>query len=79
MYDTMRQELNVPHMENSVYDVVRRCWSCAHMKGTQYTHQKKLRLLPAAGPLDFVAMDIFGPLATTRRGKQFVLVIMERY
>ena len=79
MYDTMRCEFYWPHMANDVYETVQRCESCAATRGTQYTKQKHLRLFPANGPLEFVAMDILGPLPKTKQGNQFVVVLTDRY
>jgi len=38
-----------------------------------------MRLFPANGPLEFVAIDILGPLLRTARGNKFLLVISDRY
>ena len=38
-------------------------------------HQKDLKLLPASGLLEFVAMDLLGPLPKTAHGNRHVLVM----
>ena len=42
-------------------------------------NQKDLKLFPAAGPLEFVAMDLLRPLLKTAHGNQHVLVITDRF
>lgn len=79
MYDSIRREFYWPHMANDVYQVVKESNSCARMRGTRHAHQKHLRLFPANGPLEFVAMDLLGPLPKTTKGNQNVLVITARY
>jgi transposase InsO family protein len=38
-----------------------------------------LKFFPASGPLEFVAMDILGPLQKTEHGNRFLLVISDRF
>jgi Integrase core domain len=38
-----------------------------------------LKLFPAKGPLESVAMDILGPLPKSKHGNRFLLVITDRY
>lgn len=40
---------------------------------------KMLPILFLGGPLDFVAIDTLGPLAKTKRGNLFIIVITDRY
>ena len=79
MYDTMRRSFYWPLMANDIHKLVRSCQSCAKAKGAKHKHQHKLKLFPAAGPLEEVAMDILGPLPKSEAGNRFVLVITDRY
>ncbi|CDF40971.1 unnamed protein product [Chondrus crispus] len=79
MYDTLRREYYWPHMANNVYSTVRNCQSCSATRSTIVRHQKDIKLFPAAGPLEFVAMDLLGPLPKTAHGNQFVLVITDLF
>jgi len=79
MYDTMRRHYYWPNMANDVYQTVRDCRACAQTRGTFYKHQRPLRLFPAAGPLEFIAMDLLGPLTKTRRGHTDILVMTDRF
>ncbi|CDF32213.1 unnamed protein product [Chondrus crispus] len=66
-------------MASDVQQTVADCRSCARVRGTQYRQQKKLTLFPAAGPLEFVAMDLYGPLPKTPHGNRHILVITDRF
>ncbi|CDF32918.1 unnamed protein product [Chondrus crispus] len=79
MYYTLRREYYWPHMASDAFSTVRNCTSCAATRGTLVKNQKDLKLFPAAGPLQFVAMDLLGPLPKTAHGNQHVLVITDRF
>ncbi|MEM7496351.1 MAG: integrase, partial [Myxococcota bacterium] len=79
MYDTLRRDFYLPFMASYIAHTVRECISCAKMQGTYYAHQKYLQLFPANGPLEFIAIDILGPLPRSKRGNKHVLVITDRY
>ncbi|CDF40922.1 unnamed protein product [Chondrus crispus] len=79
MYYTLRREYYWPHMANDAFSTVRNCASCAATRRTLVRHQKDLKLFPAAGPLDFVAMDLLGPLLKTAHGNRHVLVMTDRF
>lgn len=74
MYDSKRRELYWPYMANEVYKKVGTCHECA-IKRDGLKRKHHLKLLPASGPLEFVAMNILGPLAKETSGKQFIFVI----
>jgi hypothetical protein len=38
-----------------------------------------LKLFPASSPLEYVSMDILGPLPKTEHGNRFLLVITDRF
>ena len=38
-----------------------------------------MKLFPATGPLEFLGMDLLGPLPRTHQGNEYVLVITDRF
>ena len=79
MYNSLRRQFFWPFMANDVYQMVKECRSCAAVRGTPFRHQKFLKLFPATGPMEFVAMDFLGPLPKSHSGKRHVLVITDRF
>lgn len=66
-------------MTNKVFIVVRTNFSCAWLRGTQNRYQKLMKLFPAIGSLEFVALDILGPSRKAARGSISVLGITGRF
>jgi transposase InsO family protein len=52
---------------------------CAKNRFTERKRTSFLKLFPADGPLEFVDMDILGPLPKTEHGNRFLLVISDRF
>ena len=79
MYQTLRRAFYWPSMTVDIHHIVEDCEPCARnrIKGQGNTYPMKL--FPATKPLEFVAMDILGPLPRTRHGKRFILVITDRF
>lgn len=65
-------------MANNVNKTFTKCTSCARI-GSQCHLQRPLQLFPASGPLDFVAMDILGPLPKNSQCIQYVLILTYQY
>ena len=42
-------------------------------------HRAELKLFPAHAPLDYVAIDILGPLIQSKDGYKYILVISDRF
>lgn len=61
LYKTLKKGTYWPHMANSPYGTGAGCPSCP-LQGRENRHQRELRLSPAAGPFEFVAMKILVPL-----------------
>lgn len=78
MYDTRRRTYHWPPLTNGIYISVAKCERCAKRKN-QRRHRLKLKLLPATGPLEFVAMNILVSLPKTTQGNYYVHVITDRY
>lgn len=65
-------------MANDVYTYVEKCPSCR--KRRQHpTHQQLLQLFSPERPLEFVVMNILGPLPKTKTGNKFTVVITGRF
>ncbi|CAN8070204.1 unnamed protein product [Agarophyton chilense] len=79
MYYTLKQQFYWPHMAHDVYTFVGQCESCVRTRGGIRKHRKYLKMFPAAGPLEFVAIDLLGPLRKTKNGYQHILVITDRF
>lgn len=77
MYDKMCQDFYWPHIANDVYATVRDCQYCTRNYRTN-RKQSKLRQFSPNSLLEFVAIDILGPLPNTKSGNQFVVVMIDR-
>lgn len=70
MHMKLRRQFYCPIIENNVYQTAKECRSCTAVRGTIFKHRKKMKLFPAAGPLEFVSMDYLNPLPKSNHGKQ---------
>jgi transposase InsO family protein len=69
-----------PSLSKDCLSMVRRCPSCAALRlkrGPKRTYP--LTIFPPDRPLEFVALDVLGPLPKTSRGNQYVLCICDRF
>lgn len=65
-------------MADDVYFTMADPQSCA-AQGTKARHKESLRLFPSAVLLEFMAIDILGPLPATKSGNQHEIVLTNRY
>ena len=79
MFRTIRRSFFWPRMVEDVYETVRQCDLCARNRMSEKRRTNPLKLFPARGPLESVAMDILGPLPRTKHGNLFLLVIADRF
>lgn len=79
MYDSVRVEIYCPHIANNVYATVKDCRSCASTREILYNHQEYLKHFRVSGPLEFVSMDLLGPLPRRYSGNQSVVFMNDRY
>ena len=79
MFQTIRRTFFWPRIAEDVYETVRMCDVCARNRIAEKRKTNPLKLFPAKGPLESVAMDILGPLPRTKHGNRFLLVIADRY
>jgi hypothetical protein len=66
-------------MNKEVEETDRHCTVCAKNRVTERKRTSFLKLFPASGPLEFVAMDILGPLPKTEHWNGFLLVLSDRF
>jgi transposase InsO family protein len=62
-----------------VAEVVRNCPICSRNRIHERKRTSFPKLFPATEPLEYVAMDILGPLPKTEHGHRFLLVICDRF
>jgi Integrase zinc binding domain len=75
----MRKQFFWPRMAAYIADTVRTCTTCAKNRIKERTHTSFLKLFPASAPLEYVAIDILGPLPKTGHGNRFLLVMTDRF
>ena len=79
MFYTTRRTFYWPSMALECHACVRQCDSCARERVQLRKHSTFLKLFPARRPLEFVAIDILGPLPRSTKGNQYLLVISDRF
>jgi hypothetical protein len=79
MHAAMRRRFYWRNMHKEVEETVRHCAVCAKNRVTERKRTSFLKLFPESGPLEFVAMDMLGPLPKTEHGNRFLLVISDRF
>jgi transposase InsO family protein len=79
MFQTIRKSFFWPRIAEGAYEIVRQCDLCARNRISEKQKTNPLKLFPANGPLESVAMDVPGPLPRTKHGNRFLLVISDRY
>ena len=75
----MRKNYFWSGMASDVAETVRNCTTCAKNRVKERKRTSFLKLFPANGPLEYVSMDILGPLPKTDHGNRFLLVITDRF
>ena len=79
MYQTMRRAFYWPAMSVDIHHLVEECEPCARNRIKGQGNVYPMKLFPATKPLEFVAMDILGPLPRTKHGMRFILVVTDRF
>lgn len=79
MYYTLRRTFYWPSMSLDVHTCARQCTSCARERVQLRKHTALMKLFPASKPLEFVGIDILGPLPRASNGSRYLLVITDRY
>lgn len=79
LHITHRRNFYWPAMADDCYAALRFCTECSKTRVILRKHSKKMKLFPARALLEFVAIDIIGPLLKTQRGNQFLLFITDLF
>ena len=79
LYGQMRKLFYWPRMAGDISRYVASCPSCVKKSLRTARKTTRLKLFPPSAPMEFIAMDILGPLTTTERGNRFLLVITDRF
>jgi Chromo (CHRromatin Organisation MOdifier) domain len=66
-------------MAADVAENVKQCSVCAKNRIKERKRTSFLKLLPAAEPLEYVSLDILGPLPKTEHENMFLIVITDRF
>jgi len=74
MYNTLRRYVYWPTMVVDVYKNVEQCPACAKTRLSERERTTVMKLFTADEPLSGLAMDLFGPLPTSKRELKHVLV-----
>jgi transposase InsO family protein len=79
MYASMRRKFFWKEMNKDIEKTVLHCTVRAKNRVIERKRTSFLKLLPADGPLEFVAMDILGLLPKKEHGNRFLLVIYDLF
>jgi len=79
MHAAMRRYYYWPGMAADVVLHVRNCASCARGRVRPLRAVAALQLFPATLPFQDVATDLFGPLAKTAAGNEYIMVITDSF
>jgi len=79
MYAAMRRYCYWPGMAEDVVLHVRNCASCARGRVRPLRAAAALQLFPATLPFQDIATDLFGPLAKTAAGNEYIMVMTDRF
>jgi RNase H-like domain found in reverse transcriptase/Integrase zinc binding domain/Integrase core domain len=79
MFRSIRRHYFWEHMASDVANTVNNCTVCAKNRISERKRTSFLKLFPASEPLEYIAVDILGPLPKTEHGNQFLLVITDRF
>jgi transposase InsO family protein len=66
-------------MAADVANTVRNCHACARNRIKERNKTSYLKLFPASSPLEYVSIDLLGPLPKTAHGNRFLLVMTDRF
>jgi len=79
MYNTLRRYVYWPKMVADVYKHVDQCPACAKNRLSERKHTTMMKLFTADEPFSGLAMDLLGPLPTSRGGHKHALIICDRF
>jgi len=68
-----------PGWRRTVEQFIRRCLPCAQYQGSKPVRQGVLQSFEANGPGDRYCIDLVGAYPKTRRGKKYILTVLDAY
>jgi hypothetical protein len=79
MYTTLRKSLYWITMAKYIHQFVANYPPCAKSRLKRNCRTKYLKLFPPWQPLEFISLDIVGPLRVTKSGNKYLVVFDDRY
>jgi transposase InsO family protein len=79
MFRSMRRRYFWRMILTDVAETVRQCHVCAKNRIRERKRTSFLKLFPAAEPVEYVSLEILGPLPKTEHGNRFLLIIIDRF
>lgn len=71
----IRERFFWPACRQSVEEWYRNCEQCQVSKGPGKKHKGPMKQFNVGAPLERVALDILGPLPTSKRGNKYILIV----
>ncbi len=75
----IRDRFYWPHLREDVEDWCRRCTDCAQSKTPSPVARGPLQPSQVGYPMERLALDIFGPLPTSKQGNRYILVVSDYF
>ena len=80
MYQNLRRQFYWPSLAFDVRKFVETCPSCAKQKLRPSKHRTTfMKLFPPKRAMEFVGIDLLGPLPVTEDGNRYLLIITDRF
>jgi RNase H-like domain found in reverse transcriptase/Integrase zinc binding domain len=79
MYATLRKSFYWVAMAKDVYQFVAKCPSCTKSRLKRHNRTSYLKLFPPSSPLEFISLDILGPLPVTKSINKHLVVFGDPY
>ena len=77
--DQVQRRAYWPRWRQSVEYYIRRCLTCAQSQSRKPKRQGMLQSFEANGPADRYSIDLVGPYPRTKRGKKYILTVLDAY
>ena len=77
--DQVQRRAYWPGWRQSVECYIRRCLTCAQCQASKPKRQGSLQSFGANGPADRYCIDLVGPYPRTKRGKKYILTVLDAY
>jgi Integrase zinc binding domain len=80
MYQNLSRKWHWPSLARDCAAIVRRCptYDAQHLKRGP-KRSAPMTMFPPDGALEFISMDVLGPLSTSRRGHKYIIAITDHF